>query len=169
MKKRNVTLAADKFLDLLEGALRPVKSIVLESNRKQWFRGQLAGMIRPLLSFVAPAPAPQRLVVYAAMLRNHWNQLFVGNDPTKPPKPNLQPWQQKLAAQDYDLPSRRRTVAGASYDAAVFRIKLLPDEAVEMVQWLNTNPAVGNKLKDSIRMGGVAAFREWINGDPNWN
>lgn len=165
-----------KFLDHYQKSIKPIRRVDVSASKLRQFKAMLLNITAQKVHIVPEPPPPNPSVsVYLTLRRAHYKRLFKNNDPTQPPKANLQAWQSAVAAQDYDAPFRRRTVTGASYDAAIFRIKIKVDEAVQMVQWLNANPAVGNKVKDTLRMAdpqnnvtGLQAFRAWLNGDPNW-
>ena len=162
----------EKFLDHLVGALRPVDAILVERNETADFKARVIDIVKDKVEITEPLPPPDpRFKIYIALLRQHYNALFVDNDPDNPPKPGLQSWQAQIAGHPFDY--LRTTLEGASYEAAIFKIWLTVSEAVQMVNWLNDNPTVGDKIKDSIRMqteeqSGFEAFRDFINSDENW-
>ena len=167
-------ITSQEFLDRFEKQLRGVGGIIVVESEASAFYGAVGNMVRAKeVSIPDPRPADPETKVYITIQESDKNSFHNGNNPKASARSDNKVWMNKVAEQEFDDDTRRKTLAGVTPEQAVFSFKLTLSAQTEMLQYFIDNTGIAGRITDSLRLetadtSGVDAFRDFLNGSSDW-
>lgn len=152
------------FLSDSERVLNRYPSIIVPSSKQRQLYSDLFQLVSAKVVVVPDSPPPDPIYIgYIILPKVEYDRLFL---PNGNPRPNLDSWQQKIAAQDWN--GLRQSLDGT---AAVMRVGFTSTELADFLQVASGIPGVDSSYqRDDPANGinGIDSLRDFLNNSPLW-